>query len=225
MFLHVSVCPWGAGWYPSMPCRWYPSMPCRSPGGSQGPHPGGKLRGLAGGLQAHTQGGSWGVWPGGSLGHTWEGVSRPTPRGCVSQHALGRHPPVDGYCHGQYASYWNAFLFQLIFFKRNFFSVDTIWLCVNYSASSGNIWKMKNRKNIFRNEIYLYLKAFLNEHEVNTNSNGFIQRWPTHANFFFIYIPDLYNCSYKWLELFSGKDFGRPGPKIGPNITENNIFQ
>ena len=28
---------------------WYPSMPCRSPGGSPGPHPEGRLRGLAGG--------------------------------------------------------------------------------------------------------------------------------------------------------------------------------
>ena len=41
------------GWYPSMHCRWYPSMPCMFPG----PHPGGKLRGLA-----------------------WVWVSRPTPR-------------------------------------------------------------------------------------------------------------------------------------------------
>ena len=40
---------------------WYPSIPCRSPG----PHPGGKMRGLAwGGLQVHTLGGlqtpTWG---------------------------------------------------------------------------------------------------------------------------------------------------------------------
>ena len=43
----------------------YPNMPCRFPG----PHPGGKLRGLVGEgcLQAHT----------------WGGVSRPTPRGCI----------------------------------------------------------------------------------------------------------------------------------------------
>ena len=34
MFLHVYVCPWGRGWYPTMHCRWYPSMPCsRSPVG------------------------------------------------------------------------------------------------------------------------------------------------------------------------------------------------
>ena len=52
---------------------WYPSMHCRSPG----PHPGGKLRGLAwmAGLQAHTHGGSPGLHPG------------------VSQHALRQTPP------------------------------------------------------------------------------------------------------------------------------------
>ena len=141
MFLHVSVCPQDGGgggipaclaagllggegwWYPSMPCRWYPSMPCRSPGGSPGPHPRGKLRGLA---------------SGGSLGpHPWEEVevsgqgevSRPTPREspgphlgglqahtqgglqahtwAVSQHALRQTPSppwmatADGYCRGQ----------------------------------------------------------------------------------------------------------------------------
>ena len=53
-----SFCSWG-GWYPGMPCRWYPSIPCRSPEGGgvypsmpcrfPGPHPRGKLRGLAGG--------------------------------------------------------------------------------------------------------------------------------------------------------------------------------
>ena len=91
MFLHMSVCPRGGGWYPSMHCRWYPSMPCRSPGGgwypsmpcrSPGPHPGGKLRGLA-----------WGEFPGphleggGLQAHTW-GVSRPT-HGGVSRPTLG----------------------------------------------------------------------------------------------------------------------------------------
>ena len=64
---------------------WCPSMPCRFPG----PHPEGKLKGLAWGrgLQAHTQGGSWGVWPGGSPGpHPGERVSRPTPRGDPNMH-------------------------------------------------------------------------------------------------------------------------------------------
>ena len=54
---------------------------------------------------------------------TPRGVSRPTPRGspgphlgvCVSQYALKQTPPMDGYCHGQYASYWNAFLFCCCF--------------------------------------------------------------------------------------------------------------
>ena len=43
---------------------WYPSTPCRSPG----PHPGGKLRGLAwGGLQAHIGGVSPGPHPEGGI--------------------------------------------------------------------------------------------------------------------------------------------------------------
>ena len=56
-------------------------------------------------------------------------VSRPTPRGelegsgrgglRVSQHALKQTPPTaDGYCYGQYASYWNAFLLWLLLHKR-----------------------------------------------------------------------------------------------------------
>ena len=64
------------------------------------------------GFKAHTQGGSWGVWLAGSPG-PHPVVSRPTPRGGVSQHAL-RQTPSDGYCHGQYASYWNAFLWLKI---------------------------------------------------------------------------------------------------------------
>ena len=32
-----------------------------------------------------------------------------SPGGGV-QHALRQTPPADGYCCGQYASYWNAFL-------------------------------------------------------------------------------------------------------------------
>ena len=67
-------------------------MPCRFPG----PHPGGKLRGLAGvgGLQAETWGGlqvhTWVVsWPtpGG-------GVSRPTPKGGLQAHTWGVHPSM-----------------------------------------------------------------------------------------------------------------------------------
>ena len=67
-----------------------------------------------GGLQAHTQGGVEGSGQsgGGLQAHT-QGVSRPTPGG--SQHALRQTPPtpVDSYCRGWYASYWNAFLFQI----------------------------------------------------------------------------------------------------------------
>ena len=68
-------------------------------------------------------------------------VSGPTPKGevegfglggsrgphpGVSQHALRQaHPPaVDGYCCGQYASYWNAFLFL-----NGFVSCVFKWSC------------------------------------------------------------------------------------------------
>ena len=53
-------------------------------GGSPGPHPRGKLRGLAlGGLQAHT--------PGGLQAHNW-GVSRLTPGGSLGPHPRGSIP-------------------------------------------------------------------------------------------------------------------------------------
>ena len=128
-------CPRGVGvwwWYPSMHCRWYPSMPC-SRGGwypsmpcrFPGPHPGGKLRGLARGapgphprgklrgLQAHT----WGV-----SRPTPEGISRPTPRGCIPACTEADNPPPpDGYCCRQYASYWNAFLFRAVFNRYSTF--------------------------------------------------------------------------------------------------------
>ena len=73
-------------------------------GGAPGPHPGGKLRGLAwaGGLQVHTR-----------------GDPRHTPRGVSSMH-WGRHPPADGYCCRRYASYWNAFLFYLYLYEEYF---------------------------------------------------------------------------------------------------------
>ena len=54
-------------------------------GGSKGPHPGGRLGGLAGGL-------SPGPHPGGSPGPHLEGVSKARPGG-VSQHALRQTPP------------------------------------------------------------------------------------------------------------------------------------
>ena len=66
-----------------------------------------------GGVQAQAQGG---VYPGGCPGPGmgggvgW-GCPGPGPGG-VSQHALRQTPPsADGYCCGQYTSYWNAFLF------------------------------------------------------------------------------------------------------------------
>ena len=94
----------------SMPCRgWYASMPCRSPG----PHPRGKLRGLAGGgggIQAHSQGevegsglgglqvhtrGSPGPHQGGLQAHTQEDIQVCTEADTPQQMATavgGTHP-------------------------------------------------------------------------------------------------------------------------------------
>ena len=101
VFTGICLSTLGGGWYPSMHCRWYPSVPCsRSPGGSYpsmpcrslGPHPGGKLRGLAWGVSRPTPGrevegsglgGSGGPHPRGLQAHTWG----------VSQHALRQTPP------------------------------------------------------------------------------------------------------------------------------------
>ena len=90
------------------------------------------------GLQAPTQGGSWGVWPGGGSrptpgegvspgphpggppspcrgvlqAHTRGGVSRPTPRGGVPQHALRQTPlPPMATAAGGTHPCWNAFLY------------------------------------------------------------------------------------------------------------------
>ena len=102
------------GWYPSMPCRWYPSMPCsRSPGGSPGPH----------------QEGSWGVWPGGGL-HTHT-------RGGLRAHTQGvSSPPVDGYCRGRYASYWNAFLLRI---KVTYKQLDAPSIIFSTSVSESSL--------------------------------------------------------------------------------------
>ena len=63
---------------------WYPSMPCRFPG----PHPGGKLRGLAGGVSRPT--------PKGEVEGSGLGVSRPTPGGwCIP--ACNEADPPHGY--------------------------------------------------------------------------------------------------------------------------------
>ena len=78
--------------YPSMHCRWYLSMPCsRSPGDAI---PACLAAGLQGGLLL-------GDLLGGSL--------------LLGGGAWWRTSPRDGYCCGQYASYWNAFLFYLSF--------------------------------------------------------------------------------------------------------------
>ena len=95
-------------------------------GGSPGPHPGRKLRGLAWvGLQAHTKGGR--------VSRPIPGVFRPTPRGVsrlTHRVSPGPHlgvgipacteadtPSAYGYCCGRYASYWDAFLLGYLFAK------------------------------------------------------------------------------------------------------------
>ena len=90
---------------------WYPSMPCsRSPGGCL--LPGGAC--------------SWGV-------PVPRGV--PPPRGPAPKGVCGGDPlprPADGYCCGQYASYWNAFLltYYLLSLTYDYTTVDKIccWL-------------------------------------------------------------------------------------------------
>ena len=80
MFLHMSV---HRGGIPAcLAGLWgvYPNMPCRFPG----PHPGGSLRGLAGGVSRPTPRGEVeGSGRGGLQAHTW---------GDVSQHALRQTP-------------------------------------------------------------------------------------------------------------------------------------
>ena len=74
--------------------------------------------GWGGGLQAHTQGGALGSGQGGLQAHTRGGgiQAKAMGGGGQSQYALRQThpppPPADGYCCGQYASYWNAFLFS-----------------------------------------------------------------------------------------------------------------
>ena len=122
-------------WYPSMPCSRSPGggIPACSAGGipaclaagvqegSPGPHPRGKWRGSGPGPQP--RGKLRGIWSGGLLGGVpapGGACSRgvPGPRGvpalegaCSGGGCLVETPAPDGYCCGQYASYWNAFLF------------------------------------------------------------------------------------------------------------------
>ena len=137
MFLHLSVILFMAVSHPRgglLPRegrdRGSPNQGSPTQGGSPGPH--------KGGLQAHTWRGSPGPHPGGVQvphqgdlqahtqgclqAHTW-GVSRPTPGGGFQAHTqegipacTEADPPADGYCCGQYASYWNAFLFSINLF-------------------------------------------------------------------------------------------------------------
>ena len=125
-------------------------MPCRrSPGGGGIPA---CLAGLQGGFQAHTQREVEGSGHGGLQAHTLGvegsgqgGLQAHTQGVCVSQHALRQTPPpVDGYYHGQYASYWNAFLLLKLFVHLN-------QNCIIYSIPRiGNQRPLK--RSIFLNE-------------------------------------------------------------------------
>ena len=74
-------------------------------GGSPGPQPRGKLRGIWQGVPV--PGGGACYWGGAcSWGGTCSG-------GCLLRGGLETPPPADGYRCGRYASYWNAFLFKI----------------------------------------------------------------------------------------------------------------
>ena len=78
---------------------WYPSMPCSFPG----PHPGGKLRGLTGGVSRPTPKGEVegsGLW--GSSGPHLGGVSRPTPKGSIGPHPRGLQAHTWGVYHNMH---------------------------------------------------------------------------------------------------------------------------
>ena len=47
---------------------------------------------------------------------------------------FGRHPPADGYCSGQYASYWNAFLLIHInvHFVSCYYLLWPVWILLTY---------------------------------------------------------------------------------------------
>ena len=107
MFLLMSVCPQGVGVVSQHVGVW--------PGGSPGPHLGeGVPRPTPEGVSRPTPRGSPGPHLGGSEGPHPGGSPCPHPGGYPSMH-WGRHPLTDSYCCGQYASYWNAFLWLVAF--------------------------------------------------------------------------------------------------------------
>ena len=96
---HLFVILFTGGCYPSMHCRWYLSMPC-----SRGAVLSSML--CSGGPARRGLPGLGGAWSGGCL--VW---------GVCSQGDAWWRPP-DSHCCGQYASYWNAFLFGIFFGLR-----------------------------------------------------------------------------------------------------------
>ena len=114
--------------------------------------PGGKLRGLARGVSRITSKGKVEGSPGPHLG----GSPGPHPGGVLSQHALKQTPP-DSYCCGQYASYWNAFLFCFFVFGRTNTSsflnklfcrgcsvIMALWSCDKHTQLLGDLFEKKN---------------------------------------------------------------------------------
>ena len=135
------------------------------PGGSPGPHPGGKLRVLVWGVSRPTPGGgeveasglrSLQAHTWGSLqAHIWRGVSRPTPRGGSQAHTWegyssmhwGRHPPPSRrLLLLWYASYWNAFLLspnrvhEQAHVNVTLFPFFTEWTRFNYNCKRTRHW-------------------------------------------------------------------------------------
>ena len=114
MFLHVSDSVHWRGWGGIPACiagfqaHTQGEVEESGQGGSQGPHLGrGLLAHTWKGLQAHT----WGGWsPGLHPGK----VSRPTPGGCVCQHALRQIPPSSSRRLLLRASHWNVFLLEKV---------------------------------------------------------------------------------------------------------------
>ena len=77
---------------------------------------------IAGGIPACLATGGW--YPSMPCSRSRGGVSRPTPGGvcipaCTEADIPPPPPPVHGYCHERYASYWNAFLFFYVMSKQH----------------------------------------------------------------------------------------------------------
>ena len=125
----------------------YPSMPCRFPG----PHPRWEVEGHQ--VQVHSQGESWGgpvqaYSQGGSWGGSVWGVSLPGGLLAGGLYLPGGTPrEADSGIRsmsGRYASYWNAFLFDICYhppmkllegsFFQSWLSVQGSHVTINHAA-------------------------------------------------------------------------------------------